>query len=1573
MALFDQESIDMVIARNIVKRSAFGRTGAFRVGDDGSFISNLDGRSFTSISGVYEELQSRSITNFATVNQQSRIGDPYANLSQILRNITREIGSADASSPMGRFLFEELGLTTGMQNTLSANVLQVKDKRQGSKALAQNILDQLKRGELSGLPLFDDEGGRIVEFVFGRSTGDAAESGIKLTESQIHRLLMLSNSSLVSSEGMQGVKDSSDLFKLLSKLPKRLRGFTSPRDLVIDNEMFGRMFTGSSIESQLFGIDIKYDLLFGKVLDWDEIGKGSAQGQRSLRAIYGVDLPQSGYRTLIDEIFEKSLQGIDAEDFQNVLRQAFSGIGGPERVTDFANLKSKVLEENFENLLNNISDTGKAENYRKAFKNIMDAIEKSDDGSIMMNRGYIKRISDEIKQEIDLLKNQIELMPTGAEELKEKYSALLKLKSRIDSGDLESITLRGSAFGQLIKSAATFVGFSKELDSYLGIITEFALKPESGFNNSTNLIFSGFGRSGNQVFTDAVGAAFNPEIYGSEEALQGYRESIKARISKLESVLETGIIPEELRKSIESSALAGPDEFTPEYRGPSSLRNRQFMEELDVLIKAGASPKHHPKLANMLHKYIMSDAIKQKDGLYQVILDDTFRFAINTEEKLTSVQGTVSAFMGADGKPSTKEVISLGGQDIELTKFRVKGHTMYLPGSSVSDLFDTLGGFDLDDKGIPRMVFTGEGGERKLAFFTLRQPQGVQEYVLMAMNYDNETVKSIFGGSNTFGKSFRSTLESMVLSDPNQHNTNIHSLLRKLDLQSSVTTNQPYMHDSYRQAINEVLDVMMGEKLVTIQDIALPEFALRDELIASKGAPLKNYAGAEAGFTKLGLLKMQTQGSKAASEVAKEEFLQILEELSEQDKYIGTVRDLITRNRNDLDQLIVASRNLPEFSEILDQAFVRMNLLAAAQEENILGAYVNTSMMVGSTRQQIGKLSELDPSLADKINRNPIFLPGQEFPIDLSTTLNIGGVEISRDELLRRAYYDLDERGIIMSEDNISRYLSTMGLNEEALKEINLDKLTNYQQKSLGRQMALATSSFYSLDDQVAAVNQDLFPGVDRKIFERVFKESETSAETFLGEYMETLESEISLARNQNQATRADKIQERYNFLQNIRTSGDTESKADDLINAFALRAGSKYAAVESTHTLALEGMNYSEYLLRSAIIRSNDPYYGFLSSQVDEESVNMARFLIDQNKDEIENLYNNVTKSYLDQESDELLARRLNFQLKFQQQMYEASGGERQTFSNLVNALDLEFFRREYRFDMARDYLVDDMSSIGDFSKKISETIVETTKVGRSNFYTQTASELSKDLTTLLTRTGEASIVEAAEALLDSQAGNLGEMAQEVLKTIIGKQEDDTSQMLARQRSRQAVSEEVYYVNNLFSQAQTSSAPQYSVDFPTASIPDDARAMYENLDTTLPSSRATPYKRFTFDTLKNMFTDPTVRRSSYLLGALILGSFMYQSSKDRTADDMSGPPLLPGGSGYETTYPRRMPQIGSYAPNDVEPTLSYKISFNGSYEQVQELNRSIGNMGIGRINATMYNSLPGSSRDPYSEIASSF
>jgi hypothetical protein len=1579
MAIFNQETVDALIARNVVKRSIFGRSGVFRLGDDGGFISNLTGKSFSTISEVYEEMQSMSAVGFASIHGQSSMANPYANVSHILRNINRQTGSADPKSSLGKFLMEELGLQPGTQSILSANIIEINDEQGGMKHTARKLLRQLEAGNLKGIPLVDDEGGRIVEFIFGRSTSDPVESGIKLTESQIYKLLSLSDSSLIDFTSLQDISSANDLLKMLSKLPKRLKGFTSPRDLVIDEDMFSRMFKGSSIEEKMFGIDLKYDLLFGKLEGWSNISG------KELRSIYGVNLPHSGYRKLADDIFDRFLtSSIPGDtfraDFEDLLRQSMSGMGGPERVADFRNLRSKTLKENFESLVENIVSEGERARYKDAFSGILDAIEKSDDGSIMLNNTFLRKVHKQISGEITSLRNQIQLGPENVESLKEELSSLVKLQSRIGKEDLESLTVRGSAFGYSIKSAATFADFTSALSGYVGVITEMSLKKEAGINKSANLIFSGFGRASGEVFTDAVGAAFNPEVYASPEALEGYKKSIQARISMLESALETGIIPDELRQSIERTAEFIDDEFLPEFRGPSSIRNRQFMEELSTLINSGVSPKHHPKLANMLHKYVMSQAIREKNDLYQVIMDDSFRFAVNTEEKLSSVTGKTSLFMDENRMPKYTETVSLRGtgaqaQDVELTKFRVKGHTMYVPGLSVTELFDTLGGFDLDDKGIPRMVFTGSGGERKLAFYTLRQPQGVQEYVLMSMNYDSETIKSVFSGDNNFGRNFRSTLESMVQSDPSQHRTELHSLLRNMNVESKVGTVSPQSNQSYIEAVNAVIDEMSGRGLISVQNLDSPSLAsLADEVIRTKGGPLINVEGKEAAFTRLGLLRMQAEGANTATDVAKEKFLEIIKELSEEQNYSDSIRSIIQQNSDDLDQLLRATKNLPELLPLWNNAFGRMQLIATAENSNVLGAYINTSMIVGSTRRQLEAISELDPTIARLITENPILLPGQEFAIDLSKTLNIGGVKLDIQQIIAKAQHDLmsSQIPIAVSEENIKNYLSKMGLDEDTLGQIDLQKFSQYQRRALGAQMAYATSAYYGRP----GIDEDLFPGIDRKIAERVFTPKSTVMDDFLNQYMETLTSEIDRVAQLGEQDRANQLQARYERLSNIRQMSEADKAMAELIDEFSLRKGSKFASVESIHDVALGGANEFRYLLRSNLIRSDDPTLSFMASQIDESSYKTARFLLDKNMDLITSLYTDAEKLSENLAIDERFAARLQFNLEFQQQMYAASGGDESSFRNLVNALDIEIAQRQLRFDIAGDYLVDETGLTENFSKKIFDKVYETRAARSKLFYQQTASLLSKDLTTLLSGTGEADIQQAAKALLGSPDIQTGEVARKVLETIVGINQTNIVNVESKNIVLNNVAEEVAYVRSLFEERAISSGalpPPLPSLMPEVDIPDEIRSIYDDVATSSPISTETPYKRFDFDTLRNIFSDNTVKKTSLLLGALVVGSFMYQSSKDKTVDDMSGPPLLPGGSAYEMGFPKRMPHIGSYAPENITPTMSYNISLSGSYQQVQDLNRSLGNMDIGRINTTMYNSLPNLRRDIYSEFGSSF
>lgn len=156
--------------------------------------------------------------------------------------------------------------------------------------------------------------------------------------------------------------------------------------------------------------------------------------------------------------------------------------------------------------------------------------------------------------------------------------------------------------------------------------------------------------------------------------------------------------------------------------------------------------------------------------------------------------------------------------------------------------------------------------------------------------------------------------------------------------------------------------------------------------------------------------------------------------------------------------------------------------------------------------------------------------------------------------------------------------------------------------------------------------------------------------------------------------------------------------------------------------------------------------------------------------------------------------------------------------------------------------------------------------------------------------------------------------------------------------------------------------------------LTDEERAnLFRGLDgsPTMETARAsdTPYKRIG----KEFFDKPIVKKSAYAAVGLIAASFMYSASKDRTQEDATGPPLLPGGSAYEA-MPQRNPQIPETSMfSGYNQGVGYTVNIEGTREQAESFSRSIGSVARGSVNSTMYRGLPTLGRDPYSQIASSY
>jgi hypothetical protein len=162
--------------------------------------------------------------------------------------------------------------------------------------------------------------------------------------------------------------------------------------------------------------------------------------------------------------------------------------------------------------------------------------------------------------------------------------------------------------------------------------------------------------------------------------------------------------------------------------------------------------------------------------------------------------------------------------------------------------------------------------------------------------------------------------------------------------------------------------------------------------------------------------------------------------------------------------------------------------------------------------------------------------------------------------------------------------------------------------------------------------------------------------------------------------------------------------------------------------------------------------------------------------------------------------------------------------------------------------------------------------------------------------------------------------------------------------------------------------------------IDDKARSIVSSVDTiddSMPAKSAT-YKRFSQfikdGSLSNLFEDKLIRRSTFAIAGLAAFGFIYSARKDRTEDDVMGPPLLPGGSAYETDYPFSGPSISDLKYlNPTVAGMQYKINVTGSQQDIEKMQYLANGVIDGPVDSTIYNSLPRVGRDPYSDVASRF
>jgi hypothetical protein len=127
--------------------------------------------------------------------------------------------------------------------------------------------------------------------------------------------------------------------------------------------------------------------------------------------------------------------------------------------------------------------------------------------------------------------------------------------------------------------------------------------------------------------------------------------------------------------------------------------------------------------------------------------------------------------------------------------------------------------------------------------------------------------------------------------------------------------------------------------------------------------------------------------------------------------------------------------------------------------------------------------------------------------------------------------------------------------------------------------------------------------------------------------------------------------------------------------------------------------------------------------------------------------------------------------------------------------------------------------------------------------------------------------------------------------------------------------------------------------------------------------------------TIKKLMDKPYVRGT--LIGTAALGAFgfIHSARKDHTEEDIQGPPLLPGGSAYDSAYPGNTLNLQNpnYMLSSGQNGVTYKVNVSGGYSAARRFGDSVQSLIPGASSATYYNNIRDLQADPYAQMGSSY
>jgi hypothetical protein len=1424
--------------------------------------------------------------------------------------------------------------------TLSAQIA-IHKARQGSKSIGDFLKSMTDNG--TGFVFPTDEGGMALNFILGDKVLSTSEA-IEVLQDTGRGLFEEEELLRAISQGDKG------LSKLFAKLPKRLKGVLSPRDVSLSGSLIDSFLgfnfldpTGAAnsvsrmtaLANATLNVDNVFEIMAYAFEENDTRLLSSVGKQADVMSYIRTNRSQadalsvikSPLSELIDvENSKLAAEGkalLDIDDVQNRLKTFINEIANSGQIDAATgeygiDIAKKKLKES-----KSFSSSEKG-----IIGNLFDEIEKGYDGSSLINRKNINNLKAQLRKEKSSLATKFdEDSITRRIEIDRQLTQL--------NEQMSQMTVRGSVrIGNRdvnYKSAAQVVDFLDRFDKY-GIITSVAgLKRDTSIAAGTAILnFSGAAESTSRVYSDPMLTAFHQSIFGEPEELAMIEKYRKGVLDEFEALLARGRINEDhnVMKAIRKISSQDIDAL-PEEQQFSKMLNRDWAKRVLELHQSGVSIRDSNEYLNLLKVYYDSELFVSRKGMKLPVLPEVYRYAINSEANaMTGVKGNMNILSG------TAEAFDIGGTNVEMAKFRISNHNILFHENDIRRFYHALGGFDLDDKGLPILGTFESGGKRRFAAAMARQPTAAGELIGLTRFSDLETYQELFGNN----KLFMRQLDEMLVASSDSDLSTLKTAL----------TGKDFIDDMFDMNNIEQTAIRVWDQLYQNKGRKF-DAAFLQRLGRTASENLSATQLIARGAEDPMLMSLGFQRLKAEVEtmqVADELFNKLSPHLSA--TQIQSMKDLAKAGDSEALYKAVSSIDYKILNQVVSEDFLKRSVQTAIENENILGVYVNRSTVIGQGLyefEQMFKGNKLPANIEEILKQKNIMLGllPAETAIDMTQTFTSGRL--------------------------ILKHTSELAASDPSIAKTALERIYGQQALNLGQ---FGETTMRQYGKLFGFLSQ--YQGFDAKIDEVLLSSGKLSKSD-----LTIIAEGISQGMVEGGANAEDIKQ----F--NDAVAGGHE-EVEKLLRSRGFIGVGKLSEMEAAANIS---ERYSSALFKLYSTRSASQEQ-LLAADITRESRIAAENILDRNSQIISSI-----KEIMDQQGDANLEEMAKYRmenLKFQlgdrllADMEDVSRTMGISGYELISSLEYVSSQRKYPLGLLEK--LPDTTLIGDGVER-AHTLHRYLDMAqkRRNYQRATSNVALKDFIESLTFSPEqrAGILNTSmdfdfvDGFFSSNGEQYGRA--DVIKSLLLDKEaaeataqevQISSAIRARVVYEQAQindSKAAAFVNGSNASGNVlRSADQIADDTPDV-VADTLRALSDERS---PTKKAR-FQRITKEYLSEQLAKPTVRNIAIGTGLAVAASFIYQGSKDRTAEDISGPPLLPGGSAYESDYPRKLSEIAAMSGKSYNPGMNYKVSLYGNRDQVESFRQAASGLTNGNINSTMYNRIPDVASNPYQEIAGSF